>query len=73
MVIMATLFVRDVEKFELQSGSSQRDLKICPSYRNFPITEIRITEGNYKSFLRNFTVTLNLCELGRNSNHGDSN
>ena len=41
---MASLFVRNVEKFELQRESSNKDFKIRSSYRNFQITEIQITE-----------------------------
>ena len=37
---MASLFVKNLEKFELQRDSSQRDLKIRSNYRNFRITEI---------------------------------
>ena len=44
MVIMASLLVRNVETFELQRESYQRDLEIRSNYRNFWITEIRITE-----------------------------
>ena len=41
---MASLLVKNVEKFEIQRESSQGYLKIRLSYRNFRITEIRITE-----------------------------
>ena len=44
MVIVASLLVRNVEKFESQRESSQRDLKIRSNYRNFRITETRTTE-----------------------------
>ena len=44
MVIMANLLVRDVEKFKLQIGFSQKGLKIRSNYRNFRITEFEITE-----------------------------
>ena len=40
MVIMTSLLVRSVEKFELQRESSQRNLKISSSKINFWITEI---------------------------------
>ena len=44
MVIMTSLLVRSVEKFELQRESSQRNLKISSSKINFWITEIQIME-----------------------------
>ena len=52
MVIMASLLVRNVENFELQRESSQRDLKILSKYRNFRITEIRIKERKLYKFLK---------------------
>ena len=41
---MASLLVKNVEKFELKRESSQRDLKIRSNYGSFRIAEIWITE-----------------------------
>ena len=54
VVMMASLLVSNAEKFELEKDSSQRDYKIHSNYKNFRITEIRITERKLKSFLRRF-------------------
>ena len=45
MVIIASLLVRYVEKFESHWESFQKDLEIRSNYRNFRITEIRIRES----------------------------
>ena len=67
MVIMTILLARNVEKFELQRESSQRDLKIRSNYRSFRITKIYLNYGKeiIRVFSGNFTVTLNLLELWR--------
>ena len=52
MVIMVSLLVRNVEKFELQRKSSQRNLKIRSNYRNSRITEIRSVERKLLEFLK---------------------
>ena len=52
MVIMTILLARNVEKFELQRESSQRDLKIRSNYRSFRITEIYLNYG--KEIIRVF-------------------
>ena len=40
MVIMASLLVKNVEKFELQRESYKKELKIHSNYRSIQITEI---------------------------------
>ena len=52
MVIMTILLARNVEKFELQRESSQRDLKIRSNYGSFRITEIYLNYG--KEIIRVF-------------------
>ena len=44
MVIIASVLVKYVEKFELQRKPSQRDLIISSYYRSFWITETWIVE-----------------------------
>ena len=44
MVIMDSLLIRNVEKFELQRKSCQGNLKVHSNYRSFRITEIWVTE-----------------------------
>lgn len=52
IVIMASLLVRNVEKFELQRESSWRYLKIRSNYINSRITGIRITGRKLQEFLK---------------------
>ena len=40
MLIMASLFVRNVDKFELQRESPQKDLKIHLNYGHFQIADL---------------------------------
>ena len=40
MMIMASLLVKNVEKFELQRESYEKELKIHSNYRSIQITEI---------------------------------
>ena len=44
MMIMASLLVKNVENFELQRESYEKELKIHSNYRSIQITEIWITE-----------------------------
>ena len=61
---MASLFVKNLEKFELQRDSSQRDLKVRSNYRNFRITEIGADSNQMQptvlSFIFQMLYILNL-------------
>ena len=61
MVIMASLLVKSVGKFALQTESSQRDLRIRLNY--FKLLRSEFRKGNYKSFFRKFHVDFKFVRI----------
>ena len=66
MVVMASLLVRDLEKFKLQRESFQRELKSVRIIEIFELQRFELRKGNSKSFLRKFHGDFKIC-----SNYGD--